>query len=52
MKDKNECPNCKIELETGYVSDVNSGDVLVSIYFEYCSECLYRGNCEITNISN
>lgn len=48
---KEECPNCKIELKTGYISDVPSGDVLLSAYFEYCKECMYRGHIEITNLS-
>ena len=45
------CPNCKIELKTGYVSDVTAGDVLVSFNFDYCPNCLYRGESKVTNIS-
>jgi C4-type Zn-finger protein len=51
MEEKEKCPNCKCELETGYLSDAYAGEVLVSLWFEYCPECLYRGDVEITNIS-
>lgn len=51
MNEQEKCPNCKCELETGYLSDANAGKVLVSLRFEYCPECLYRGNADITNIS-
>ncbi len=54
MRDKNidiilnnKCPNCNIELETTHISDVPSGDVLVSAHIEYCSQCLYLSNSDI-----
>ena len=49
--ERESCPNCSIKLSKGYVSDATAGGVLVSFKFEYCNECMYIGDSNITNIS-
>jgi hypothetical protein len=36
-----KCPNCELELEWTGISDVYSGDVLMTASCMYCTECLY-----------
>jgi len=50
--ERESCPNCSIKLSKGYVSDATAGNVLVSFKFEYCNECMYIGDSNITNISH
>ena len=45
------CPNCKIELSTGYLSDARSGGHLFDVRIDFCEECLYIGDADCTNIS-
>ena len=45
--DPNLCPDCNIKLEQSHVSDVDSGDVLLSAWVEYCPECLYINSSDV-----
>jgi predicted nucleic acid-binding Zn-ribbon protein len=45
--EKECCHNCKIELETDSNSDIQSGDILISTWVEYCPECLYVNNWDV-----
>ena len=46
-KEKDCCPNCNIELETDSNSDIQSGNILISTWVEYCPECLYVHNSDV-----
>lgn len=39
-EEKGKCKNCDIEFEWAGLSDIDSGDVLISADIEYCPECL------------
>jgi Zn-finger nucleic acid-binding protein len=39
--EKEKCPNCDIELDSASLSDIDAGDVLISVTVEYCPDCLY-----------
>ena len=47
---KCSCPNCNIEFEDDSNSDIQSGDILISTWVEYCPECLYINDTQV-NIS-
>ena len=48
ISDPNLCPNYNIKFEQAYVSDVDSGDVLLSSWVEYCPECLYVNSYNVS----
>ena len=45
------CPNCKIELSTGYLSNARSGGYLFDVTIDFCEKCLYIGDADCTNVS-
>ena len=43
-----KCPNCNIEFSHANIVDIPAGDILITVDIEYCSQCLYIENSEIT----
>lgn len=48
QEETNLCPNCKVPFQWTRVTDVNSGDVLITASVDYCPKCLYVYSGEIT----
>lgn len=45
--EKEKCPNCNIDFERAHISDAYAGDILMSVWVEYCPECLYQHDSDI-----